>query len=145
MKAVKAIMICSILLFLSNVTFGQTVIIVNSANDVSNITQSTAADYFLGKSTQWPSAGKVAPIEQNKTSEAGKAFLSKIIKMGDGDYKNYWVEKMLSGEAEPSKSFNSDADVINFVKQNKGAIGYVNEASVTDGVKVISIDGTKSW
>ncbi len=130
---------------LSMAAFGQTVIIVNSANPVKAATRAEIANFYLGKTTQWSDGTKAVPIDQKKSSQAGAMFLEKIVKMKESDFKKTWVEKMLSGEAEPLQVKGSDDEVVEFVKANTGAIGYISAKSVADGVKVLPIDGKKEW
>lgn len=41
------------------------------------------------------------------------------------------------GKGKPPKELSSDADIIKFVAENPGAIGYVDAASVDGSVKVL--------
>ena len=45
---------------------------------------------------------------------------------------------MFSGKGKPPKELGSDADVINFVSSNPGAIGYIDAGSVNESVKVVA-------
>lgn len=132
-------------LFVTSIALGQTVMIVNKENPVNGITRAEAANYFLGKATMWVSGGKILVVDQKKSTPAGAAFLKKIVKMEESSFKNLWVEKMLSGEAVPPVTKNSDAEVLEYVKANPGAIGYISSSSPRDGVKVVSIDGASEW
>lgn len=123
----------------------ETVIIVNTENSVEKATTSEIANFYLGKMTQWKGGLKAAPVDQKKDTAAGKAFLAKIVKMSESDFKNLWVEKMLSGGAEPPKVLGSDEAVLKFVLANKGALGYIDAANLKEGVKILEIDGKKKW
>ena len=123
----------------------ETVIIVNTENSVEKATTSEIANFYLGKMTQWKGGLKAVPVDQKKDTAAGKAFLAKIVKMSESDFKNLWVEKMLSGGAEPPKVLGSDEAVLKFVLANKGALGYIDAANLKEGVKILEIDGKKKW
>jgi len=47
---------------------------------------------------------------------------------------------MLSGEGTAPKAFSSDAEVIDFVKNNNGAIGYISKDSLSDDVKQLNVE-----
>jgi len=130
---------------LSSLAFGQAVMIVHKDNPVNNATRAEAANYFLGKASIWPGGGKVMIVDQKKSTPAGMEFLKKIVKMEESTFKNLWVEKMLSGEALPPVNKNSDVEVVEYVKANPGAIGYVSASSPHEGVKVLNIDGASEW
>ena len=140
-----SILCMTIILGAASFVNGQTVMIVNTNNSVSDISRAEAANFFTGNATQWGNGLKAVPVDQKKSTGPGQAFLAKIVKMGESDYKNMWVEKMLSGEAEPPMTKGSDAEVIEFVKSNTGAIGYISESTSPDGVKILKIDGSKNW
>ena len=55
--------------------------------------------------------------------------------------RKLWLRKVLRGEITPPESFNTDEKIIEFVAENKGAIGFVSAASVTNSVKVLSVNG----
>ena len=145
MKRYSLILTMLLTAVLVSISFGQTVMIVNSANSVTSMTRSEAANFFLGNTTKWAGGEKAVPVDQKKSNPAGAAFLEKIVKMTESNFKKEWMSKLLSGEAEPLLLKSSDADVIEFVKANAGAIGYVSASSVVNGVKVVAVDGKKEW
>ncbi len=134
------VLICAVLLLFSvSLVNAETILIVNNANKAASVTSAEAANFYLGKVTQWPGGVKVMPVDQKKTTPAGTGFLSKIMKMSEAEFKKIWVEKMLSGEADPPPVKNSDAEVVEYVKANPGAIGYIDSASPHEGVKVLPV------
>jgi len=54
---------------------------------------------------------------------------------GQTDENNY-----LNGNSVPPPEFSSDAEMINFVKNNRSAIGYISPNASIDGVKVVNIE-----
>ncbi|MBN2008487.1 substrate-binding domain-containing protein [candidate division KSB1 bacterium] len=146
MNAIIRYLIYMLLLIgFSCIASAQTVIIVHPENTLEKASRADISNIFLGKKTQWDGGGKIIAVDHKKDSKPGKAFLDVIVKMSENEYKNYWVEKMLSGEAEPPKNFSSDEDILKFVKANKGAIGYISAENVQEGVKVIPVDDKKEW
>ena len=140
--------ISAILVFaLGSVAMGQNVMIVNQDNPQTSITKAQVTNIFLGNTTKWNNGQKAAPVDQPKTTAAGKAFLANIVGMSESDFKKIWVEKLLSGQAEPLPVKTSDDDVIKFVKENPGAVGYISASSLKadSGVKTIEIDGKANW
>ncbi len=123
----------------------ETVIIVNTENPVEKATASEIANFYLGKMSQWKGGLKAVPVDQKKNIAAGKAFLAKMVKMSESDFKNLWMEKMLSGGASPPKVLGSDEAVLKFVLAIKGAVGYIDAANLKEGVKTLEIDGKKKW
>lgn len=145
MKTIGLILTIIIALGYGSMAFGQAVIIVNQDNSVSSASKSQISKIFLGNSTKWSNGVRAVPVDQAKSGASGKAFLANIVGMSESEYKNLWIEKMLSGEAEPPPVKTSDAEVVKFVKGNVGAVGFIEASSPKDGVKVIKIDGKDKW
>lgn len=133
-----------LLILLASASYGQNVVIINSAHPAKAVTSSDLTNIFLGKSSTL-AGEKVVPVDEKRTTEAGKAFLDKILKMSESDYQSRWVEKMLSGEASPPAVKASDAEVLSFVKSTPGAIGYVSASADLSGVTVLPVDGNQQW
>jgi ABC-type phosphate transport system substrate-binding protein len=64
-----------------------------------------------------------------------QAVLGKSLEM----VESHWQAQVFSGKGTPPKELGSDAAVVNFVRSNPGAIGYVTSGANTDGVKVINV------
>lgn len=141
----RTILLAGLLMILSvSVSFGQNVVIINSGHGATSISGSDLANIYLGRSSSL-AGSKVVPVDQKNTSGPGVAFLEKVLKLSASDYQNRWVEKMLSGEANPPVVKGSDADVIEFVKATPGGIGYVSASADLSGVKVLPVDGSQQW
>ena len=114
-------------------------VIVNTANATSSISKAEAANLFLKKVTKWESGTKVAPVDQTAESSVRAAFTKEVLSRDVSAVKSYWQQKLFSGEATPPTEKSSDADVVNFVKSNPGAVGYVSSGAQVSGVKVVKI------
>jgi hypothetical protein len=52
---------------------------------------------------------------------------------------SYWQVLVFSGRDVPPRTLKSDADVLQFVQDNPGAVGYVSEGAPLAGVKTITV------
>ena len=79
-------------------------------------------DVYIGEK-QFAGSLKLAPVDN--TAIQGN-FLAKAIKMEPGKYAALWIKKGFRGglAAPPVKS--GDAEVISYVKNTVGAIGYIS-------------------
>jgi len=115
-------------------------IIVNTANPVSSLTKIQIARLFLKKQTYWSNGIKVAPVDQLPQRDVRDSFSKNILKKSVSSVKSYWQQQIFSGRANPPVEKSSDLEVINFVKNNRGAIGYVSKnAKTPPNVKVIIV------
>ena len=68
------VILCLLLIGFATTAMSQTVMIVNQDNPVDKATTAEVANFFLGKATQWSGGLKATPVEQKKSTKAGKAF-----------------------------------------------------------------------
>lgn len=72
---------------------------------------------------QFAGSVKVVPVEN---MGAQTDFLEKFIEMRPDKYAALWVKKSFRGNASVPPTKRDDEDVIKFVKNTPGAIGYVS-------------------
>jgi ABC-type phosphate transport system substrate-binding protein len=114
-------------------------VIVNSANPTAALAAAEVSRLFLKKTVAWPSGLTVAPVDQERTSDVRKAF-SKDVHGKDADaIVSHWQTMVFSGRDTPPAIKGSDAAVVEFVKANPGAIGYVSAGADTAGVKTLQL------
>jgi ABC-type phosphate transport system substrate-binding protein len=115
-------------------------VIVNAANDVTTLTQKDAANYYFKKKAKWPSGEKVAPVDLKKGNQAREDFSDQVLGKSVGAVKSYWQQFVFAGKGTPPTEHESDASVVDYVKSNPGALGYVSDGADVSGVKVVNIN-----
>ena len=114
-------------------------VIVNNANGKSALAKKEVAQLFMKKTPQWSDGTPVVAVDQTDKSTVRERFTLEIHGKSVSAVKSYWQQQIFSGRDVPPVEKSSDAQVLAFVKQNAGAIGYVAESADTAGVKVIAI------
>ncbi len=64
-------------------------------------------------------------------------FYQELLGKSDMDMKMYWSTTIFTGAGVPPKAMGNDKEVVKFVEENPGSIGYVDSASTGTGVKVV--------
>lgn len=136
MKMLKTAMMVSILLLSTN-SFAEVSVIVNSTNS-SAIDKSLIKKIYLGKAKSFPSGNKAEVYSLSDDAESTEAFRQKALKKSNSQFKSYWSKLAFTGKGTPPKSFSSDQEMINSVKNNANAIGFVDSKNVTGDVKVVA-------
>ena len=114
-------------------------VIVNVSNSVTEMSKAQTSKLFLKKKTKWEDGSKVIPVDLAESSSVRVDFSKAIHGKRVSAIKSYWQKLIFSGRAVPPPMKASDPEVVNFVKANRGAIGYVSaDASIAD-VKVLKI------
>lgn len=116
------------------------VLIANAANPASELRLEAVARFYLKKSRKWPDGHPVVPVDQSATSPVRTTFTREVLGRTMGEMRDYWLKQTLSGADVPPVSRGADAEVIEFVAQEPGAIAYVSSATMLpDEVKALRV------
>jgi len=114
------------------------VVIVNAASSVT-LTRGEIADIFLKRITRWaPGNEPIAVVDEPPESPVRENFTRAVMHRGVDAVEAYWQQQIFSGRDVPPVVKETDADVVAFVRKNRGAIGYVSRGAALDGVRVVS-------
>ena len=114
-------------------------IIVNSSNPISSLTKKQVSDLFLKKVDKWDHGLKVMPVDQSITAPVREVFSKEILNRSGRQVKSYWQQQLFSGSSVPPPEEGSDNSILNYVKANPGAIGYVSTSASVSDVKMVKI------
>ncbi len=114
-------------------------VIVNPANPVTSLRETEVARLFLKKTAAWPTGAPVAAVDQERTSSVRRVFSLEVHAKDPDAIVAHWQTMVFSGRDTPPPVKASDASVVDFVRANPGAIGYVSEAADVAGVKVVAV------
>jgi ABC-type phosphate transport system substrate-binding protein len=114
-------------------------VIVNPGNPAAQISRLKLGEVFLKKMTRWPDGHPIAPIEPSGKSPVRQRFTLETYGKQVIAISAYWQQMIFSGKGIPPPERSSDADVVAFVRDNPGAIGYVWAGTDLSGVKVIAV------
>jgi ABC-type phosphate transport system substrate-binding protein len=138
MKYRQVIRLCSLLLVMLSLTpcfAHHMAVVVNKDNTVQNVTSAHLGKMFKGEVKKWPD-GKVVVLVMHGASRDEITTLEHLNKMSEAE-----VKSAIASEKDSIRMVGSDADVIDAVAGIPGAIGFVEEHSITDRVRVVRVDG----
>ncbi len=137
----KSITIIIVLLFSTCLLNAQNTvkIIVNPANSITSISKVKLSNIFLKKVTKFDNGVTAVPVDLVGDSPVREDFSNMYLGKSVAAVKNYWNQQLFSGAGVPPDEKSTNADVINFVKANAGAIGYISSGADVSGVKVIGV------
>ena len=114
-------------------------VIVNSSNGTSSLAKKDLSQLFMKKTPKWSDGTPVVAVDQTEKASVRERFTQEVHGKSVAAVKSYWQQQIFSGREVPPVEKSSDAQVVAFVKQNAGAIGYVGESADTAGVKVVGV------
>jgi ABC-type phosphate transport system substrate-binding protein len=115
------------------------VVVVNPSIQITSLSRAQVGRLFLRSSTQWPGGEHVKPVDLAKGSPVRGAFTKEILGRSLGAIEQYWTQAVFSGRAVPPPEKRTDAEVLAYVRETPGAIGYVSSGANTDGVRRVTI------
>jgi len=122
----------------------EVVVIVNTSNNIENIGKKKLKKIYMGKMKTWKDGEAIKPVDTDIKDPARKIFSKNIMKKKPRAVERLYLKKALSGKSQPPKKIKSYESIIEWVKNNKGAIAYVPKSVSPKGVKVIKIGGAES-
>jgi ABC-type phosphate transport system substrate-binding protein len=137
----KSKLIIALLAFFSLTAFApaptEIAVIVSKENTIDKLSSGEVKLYWLRKiKKRWPDLNKnIKPADRKSKCGEQDAFYSKVLGMSASDVETYFTQKQYESAEKPQDKFTSDADIITFVSEEAGAIGFVNAASLTAEAK----------
>lgn len=119
---------------------GAVQIIVHADNPVPSLPAKAAQDFFFGKTTRWSDGTPVVAVDQLEKSAVREEFSRLVLKKKVEAVKSYWLTQIFSGRGTPPVELKTDAAVIDAVRAQRGAIGYVSsETALPAGVRAVAV------
>lgn len=100
---------------------------------------------FLGQHLRWKNGDTIVIALMKTSSEIGKNISKKIYDMKGDELNKFWLALVFQGKTEPPNFFDSVGMLQKFVSKNPGAIGIIDDSPPLSGVRVVLIDGQKSF
>ena len=117
-------------------------VVVNGANAADEISKQQLENLFMKKTATWSNGQPALPVDLAAASSTRQGFSKVIFGRDVNAIKSFWQRQIFSGRGVPPPEKASDDGVLDFVRANPGAIGYVSSnTDVGSGVKVLEIAG----
>ena len=114
-------------------------IVVNPANPDTALSISKLSRMFTKKATRWSNGMLVLPVDQPEQSALRRIFTKAVHGKDINAIKAYWQIQIFSGRGVPPPEKRSDHDVVEYVKDHRGAVGYISIDHPLSGVKEVRI------
>ena len=104
-------------------------VIVHPEVQGTQITRTVLSSIFLKEVLRWGDGVLVAPVDQSTQSPVRAAFSNVVLEKPVEGIRSLWFNKLGKGILPPPVK-SSDEDVIAYVAETTGAIGYVSAVAV---------------
>lgn len=112
-----------------------TVVLIGHST-VPRLSAATAQRLFTGRAVE---VGGVPVVVVNAASGTvlRERFLSSVMDMDDARYIAYWTVRRHVGKGTPPRELAAAADIIGFVQNTPGGVGYVLASDLKPGLNVL--------
>ena len=115
-------------------------VIVNEANQAETITKDDLSQIFLKRATQWRSGDPAVPVDLAETSPVRAAFSQAVHGRPVSAIEAYWQRQIFSGRGVPPVEKSAESEVIEYVRTNPHAVGYVrNGSALGPGIRTLRV------
>lgn len=121
-------------------TAAEFVLVANPSVKATSVARSQVARFFLRQATAWPEGEHVKPVDQVRTSEVRQDFTRVVLKRSLAEVETFWTQAIFSGRAVPPPQKKNDDEVLAYVRETPGAVGYVAATASLEGVKRLAIE-----
>lgn len=105
------------------------ILVINAANPTTELERSRMAKMFLKKAKRWDDGEAVVAVDQADKSIVRERFTRVIHTKSVSAIKSFWQRMIFSGRDSPPDELATDAAVLEFVRSERGAIGYVSSGT----------------
>ena len=117
-------------------------IIVNQSNTVENFSMAELRKIFLGERSHWPNGRRITLVMMDPAQPERKVILREVYGMNEKDLNQHFIQGVFTGAVFVSpKTLGTPSEVLKFVFNVPGAIGYLRAGDVDGSVKVLRVDG----
>ena len=118
-------------------SFARSVVITSKSTDVNSLSAKEVKSLFLKKKKTLANGVKVVVGDQDGGSDIRKQFSKKVLGKSIKKLKSYWTKRVFSGKGKPPKVIGDDNAMKKWVATTPNSLGYIDEKSVDDSIKVI--------
>ncbi len=127
-----------LLLLLCSTASADSVLIVNNSVRETTISKEDVKLVFLGKKKKWVNGDRIR-VSALKRGPIHEAFLNEYVDKTPSKFSSFWKIAIVSGTALPPKFFESEDEIVDYVKKESGAVGYISSDTPHEGVKALPI------
>jgi ABC-type phosphate transport system substrate-binding protein len=129
-----------ILVWLAPAAQADIAVIVHAANPVQQLTSRQVAELYLGRSRTFASGQFAQVVDQGIDDPIRSRFFKDISGMSIGQVTAFWSRLKFTGQVQPPQNLVGDGAVLEFVRRNPAAIGYVTASALADdSVKAVLV------
>lgn len=127
-----------VLILLSALAAGPTAaeiaVVAHPGSQVVSLDRSQLINIYMGRYRQLPTGEAAHPADLGPLKER---FYRALVNKDQAEINSYWARLVFSGQVAPPQQFDSVADMLSYVRQNPGALGFVEMSQAPPDLQVV--------
>jgi hypothetical protein len=114
-------------------------VIVAPSSPFVSVDRQFLQDALLKKVSTWPNGAVIRPVDLAPSSRVRRQFTEDVLRRSVEAVRSYWQQRIFSGRDLPPPELDTDEEVVKYVLQHEGAVGYVSAGADIEGLKIVSV------
>ena len=114
-------------------------VIVHPEDEITSISKAELSKIFLKRLRTWKNGVRARPVDQVPEAPIRESFSKTVHGRSVDAIEVYWKRMIFSGRGVPPDELGDDEAVIEFVRANPGAVGYVDASADLGGVRKLTL------
>jgi ABC-type phosphate transport system substrate-binding protein len=116
----------------------EVIIIANASVNIDGITKDKLKAIFTGQQVTWSDGKSIKPVLLSD-GDLHKEFVRGYVGKTTNQFQNYWRKMIFTGQGIQPRAFASEQDVVDYVAETQGAIGYISSSNKAAKTKTLSV------
>lgn len=125
--------------------YAEDIAIVVNLDNRNPIDINQTIQLYLHKTSAFADNSNAEPLHLAADQALYKQFCLELLNMTPSQYKSYWSRLLFTGSAHQPTAFASQQQLLDYIKTQTDAIGYVSTSADLSGVKVVAILKNGQW
>lgn len=109
-------------------------VVVHVDSPLTTVSQTELINIFMGRYRRLPTGEAALPVD---LSPVKARFYRALVNKDLAEINSYWARLIFSGQASPPVQMQQADEMLQYIRRNPGALGFMDEAMVPDDVRVI--------
>jgi len=114
-------------------------VVVNTANAQHALSQKEAVDLFMGRTRNFVNGDFALLFDLPRDSPVRASFYRVLTGMSPAQVNSYWARLMFAGQTMPPQALPNEAAMLDIVKRNPSAVGYLGQEPTDKGLRTVLI------
>ena len=115
-------------------------VVVHPDARIESVSRAELSKIFLGRLGTWSDGTPALPVDQLPGRPARRWFSRRVHGRSVVSVEVYWKRRIFSGRGVPPAELDSDRQVLEFVHDHPGAVGYVGSGQSLAGVRELALE-----